>query len=198
MGAKLELLKNTFIDILVILLSYINFTYIYLILFLNKKPMQFKITDISAKYAITSSFPTDFSAYSFLLFINPITLNLFWVDEIPSFDQVLVLCILLEFIFSLSIFFAYLEVSTEAILLILYIYKLFSFLLEQIFSIYFANKSIALALGIVRKYLFYVVFGIRLYNALFFIILYILKNVQLFPKLFYIFLNSDYISYLVY
>lgn len=62
MMAKLKLLKNISIDLLVILLSCINLTYAYLTLFLNEKPFLFKKTNVSAKYAMISLFFIGFPA----------------------------------------------------------------------------------------------------------------------------------------
>ena len=88
MGAKSGLLKNIPIDLLVILLSYVNFANAYSTLFLNRGLLSFKSTALSTKYSMTSSSPTGSLFYSLLLFVNPITLNPLWVYWIPDLDHV--------------------------------------------------------------------------------------------------------------
>lgn len=77
MYAKSELAKNIVFDFFVILLAYMNFVYIYLILFLNKRRLLSLITNILAMPTIISLYFTGFSICPFLLLLNLINLNLF-------------------------------------------------------------------------------------------------------------------------
>lgn len=128
MCAKSRLLINIFIDCLVIFFCCINFSYIYLIVFLNKRLLLFKTTEISVKYSIISLFFSGFATCLVLFFLNLITLNLFLVDLICDFDKLPILCIFSEFTYFLLVFSTYFSVLTRSIFLMLFLYILLSFL----------------------------------------------------------------------
>lgn len=79
-NAKSKLLKNTPITFLVILLASINFVYTYLTIFLNKKQLLFKKTDIFTKYFIISLSLDSFLSCFFLLLVILITLNSLYIN----------------------------------------------------------------------------------------------------------------------
>lgn len=83
-------------NLLVILLGYINFVYAYSKKNFKKKLVLFKITNIFIKYIITFMSLTSFFTYFFFLLVNLIIFNSFCIDSIRNFNQVYILCKLLK------------------------------------------------------------------------------------------------------
>lgn len=106
------MLKNFFSNILVIFIFYINFGYVYLILFLNKIIL-LKIINILAKYKMTYLFSINFFHSSLLLFLNQIILIILWINSILNLKKMQILHIFSKFLYFLLIVFTYFSTLTS-------------------------------------------------------------------------------------